>query len=624
MASIVWADGTSAADVGVRLSDTTQRRTRFGQSDALGLVRFEELDAGQWQVQLDRETSPTTVTISAGEETRRTLSVSRGSRVEGLVVDESGRPVANAGVWISPFANSDEVLDDTFAARTDADGRFTIPSLGSAWLIGARADGHAPSPKKALRWKRAEESVRLVLHGRGGTLEGRVYDGSGPVRGVSVSGDIGCRFLRSESESGQVRILYFNNLYVRAQTTDSGAFRLEGVQPGEVELTFASADHRQETRKVLVEAGETTTLDVALVRGHTLRGLVRTLAGEPVAGAMLFASLEATSEPIDPAADWLQQDWPTLLMVLGERGASTRSNAMGAFELTGLAPGWTFVAAKLGDLPHEIAPLWISEQDENHVEFTLDLGLELACRFVLRDGSALPALDVWVDETRGPLHPDADGRLRVPHCRDAVYTLEARASESNADVVLGGNSLRPGLAEQLITVQLSERPGARVTGMVLDPEGRGVGGAQVHLAFASGGSDRIATTDEHGRFLSKSFEAGDYGFSVRAPDLPPLELPVATRTLGTQDLGFLQFEQPGFLNVRLHARDETPIDSERWHVDLYRPDGSYLYVSSEIELGEARFAPLPPGEYRLRVNGKDEPDLLRITAGTTLELEITR
>ena len=65
----------------------------------------------------------------------------------------------------------------------------SLPYECSAWLIGARADGYAPSPKKALRWKRAKERVRLVLHGPGGTLEGRVHDDAGPVRGVSVNGE---------------------------------------------------------------------------------------------------------------------------------------------------------------------------------------------------------------------------------------------------------------------------------------------------------------------------------------------------------------------------------------------------------------------------------------------------
>jgi hypothetical protein len=385
-------------------------------------------------------------------------------------------------------------------------------------------------------------------------------------------------------------------------------------------------DHGQATRRADVQAGETTRLEIELTSGRVLRGLVRTPQGEPVAGAVLVTSLSSFPEAVDPRAEWLAQSWPTLLLALGEGGTSSRSSRTGEFELHGLQPGWNVVVAKIGDLPQQVLPVWISEHDEKRLEIVTERGLELACRLVGRDGAALPPLDVWIEEAEGcgPFRPDAEGRLRIHGCRDTSYDLTLRRKGSDAEIVHDGRGLRPGTGERVVTVEFFERAGARISGTVLDPAGEALAGAHVELVTTGGGSRRVAVTDEQGRFLSDRFEVGEYGIQVRAPDHPPLDLPFAAHSLSTRDLGILRLEAPGYLTVRLRAEDGRAVDSERWHVDLFRPDGSYLYVRSEIELGEARFDPLPPGEYRLRANGVDEPDLLRITAGATLELEITR
>src|SRR5262249_23666349 len=138
LVAVTWPDGAAAAGVSARAwpdgEGEFMRSFRTATTLDDGHFELDELTPGTWRVQLDRETSFERVEIRAGVESLVDLAVTGGPRLEGVVVDDRGTPVAGAGVWISPRQPglSGLPLDDWIAATTGADGRFAIRALGQA------------------------------------------------------------------------------------------------------------------------------------------------------------------------------------------------------------------------------------------------------------------------------------------------------------------------------------------------------------------------------------------------------------------------------------------------------------------------------------------------------------
>jgi RNA polymerase sigma-70 factor (ECF subfamily) len=636
--AVTWPDGAPAERVFVRvwpaeLGDLAG--TYCGAAtDAEGTTRFVELEPGSYRVQLEREKDFALADVRAGGETALALAVSSGPRAKGVVVDEHGEPVAGARVWISTrYATwTDPPLDDSPAAITGSDGRFEIPSVGKAWLIGASAEGYAPSKEESLtRFRSPEVEVRLVLPERGGAIEGRVLGPDGaPLEGAVIRADVGFRFERYPDGG----MLILNSLRLQTRSSADGSFRFSGVQPGEVELSVESAGLGGWHAKVEVTAGATAHVEASLAAAGAVSGRIVAPDGTPLAGALVIASLESSSESFVPQAEWLDQDWSTFVEQTGTFTA-TRSGADGSYRLTGLAAGWSYVMAESLDAGRGVEPFVAVAGGEVHVDLELARGLELRCRVVDEQGAPLPDLPVFVGRTadaahdvtyglRGPFHTDADGRFAVPNCLDADYQLDVRHPRHDERSLEGrdDHGLRPGPSEHVIVVAYEDAPEAGVRGIVLDDGGRPLAGARVDLSYPSGGSDRIADSAPDGSFHADGLEPGTYGLWIRAPGFPYIGL--APRELApgeTLDLGTLQMKTPGFLDVRLRREDGERIDDELWHADLYWPDGSYWWSNFEIELGVAHSDPIAPGDYVLRIPGL--PDrAVDVEAGVTRELEV--
>ena len=69
--------------------------------------------------------------------------------------------------------------------------------------------------------------------------------------------------------------------------------------------------------------------------------------------------------------------------------------------------------------------------------------------------------------------------------------------------------------------QASAEPSATITGVVLDPSGAAVSGAQVSLVLADGTVLRTTTTDSAGAFRLSKVEPGNYGVHVEASGFQP-------------------------------------------------------------------------------------------------------
>lgn len=185
LAATLWFGGRSGP-----------RRARF-ESDEDG--EFEGLlpEEGTWPIDLISEEDGLRLKL-APVEVRKMPGKSHASvdvrvpdtRLQGVVVDEKGRPVEGADLLLNPL------VQPTSTAETDAEGEFEVRGLPAGTVIAHAKEGDRESEwvQAHLEESRETPSLRLVLRTRQ-VLHGRVFSLRGPVAGARVTAI-------SESDSG--------------------------------------------------------------------------------------------------------------------------------------------------------------------------------------------------------------------------------------------------------------------------------------------------------------------------------------------------------------------------------------------------------------------------------------
>ncbi len=238
------------------------------------------------------------------------ITMFRSHRVEGRVVDEAGNPEVGARVALdagSPFS--------PLSTRTDADGRFTLPSVARRIyrLRAASADGTRSTVRDFdLRSWHGELSFSvptLVLDGER-TVRGRATseDGS-PLAGwvvqlveerafqrMELIGQRGGAFVRSTTTGLRGEFGFgacdLGPFFLRLLPPGGGAPRAwrAAVRPGldSVALTSSLAEETAELSGFLVspESGDVASVRILLVSPILERPLEATL--EPASGAFSF------------------------------------------------------------------------------------------------------------------------------------------------------------------------------------------------------------------------------------------------------------------------------------------------------------------------------------------------
>ena len=592
------ADGTPAAGAGLVLEPAggvhPQLHARSAATGPDGSARIEGLEPGPWYVRSALGGQAGALVPEGAEETV-VLQLPPGPALEGLVVDAEDRPVAGAGVWIAADL---EPGPARIRARTGADGSFSIPCLGNARLVGARAAGHGPSYAVHLEAPAGSTegplSVRLELGAAGGSLRGRVLAGNAPAAGAVVEIDP-APGKQTYFEDGRT---YDRPPRIRLRADAAGEFAAEGLEPGLLPMHARAAGWAPWSGFAEVVAGAPATLEIRLQPGVVLEGRVQLDAGEPAGAGLLVWS------GTPPALAY----------------TATRTAADGSYRLGGLPAGGFEAAVDGREAGVVRQPFESAAGQRLRWDPVLRPGERLAGYVFDADG--LPFPDGWVHVTfqgerrwTASVRTDARGHLELACPWTGPYLLEVCGPENPYEPLAsvegaraGGEPLeirlpRPAAVEGWIAgraVLAGERPasGARVWAAAFDSPFR-AGGAQ-----ASCGADGVFR-------LGPLWEA-DWRLWIEHPDAPvhvlgPLRIEAAAAEL---ELGTLTLAPGGTLAVALRAPGGSAV--EGLSVFVTDPHGALLVRDVVDVPGEGltyTSVALAPGDYTLQVHasGLDVP-----------------
>ncbi len=429
------------------------------------------------------------------------LSLAPVQRIEGRIVcADSGKPVAGAHVNVTAFR--DFAGKDVAAARTDAEGRFSInPYPGTSYLIHAWAPAGAPylSLARRIEWPRGSvrQTVDFALP-RGVEVRGRVTetDSGKPLAQVRV-----VYRPRGDNETAQRAALLVGPNWP-ARTAADGSYRIV-VPPGPGHLLVNADDSNLIRHGVTAEeirGGKpggrlefhhlalalnpelkdgAKVQDIKLRRGVTVRATVLSTDGKPVRRGTVLCPGELA--PADELGG--------IFFPAGTAAPKGLYFSDGSFELRGCDPARTYrvfvldvVGGYVGDMPLEgpgrfrmrkqmagtflptaAAVVEISPAKLQGGQLTVRLRQSGSARIKLRDadgkpGRVTPWLELQVTPDRGPVpgeraavtpggltggekafQPDAEGRVTIRGLiPGATYRLHAYDARGNQAVLVGG------------------------------------------------------------------------------------------------------------------------------------------------------------------------------------------
>ena len=375
----------------------------------------------------------------------------------------------------------------------------------------------------------------------------------------------------------------------RTATDAEGAFALEGLEPGRLDVQVRTAQDAPWTGEVTVIVGQAAELVVTLEAGATLAGTVHDPGGRPVAGARVMVGAEG--------------DLAT---------STTRTAADGSFRLTGLQPGLVRVDAWKPGVGRASAARAPRLSREVRWDARLEPGEPVGGRVV--DGEGEPLVG-WAVDAMDAGHAlrrvarartGSGGAFRLEGCPAGGVTLEVHQpgvwDEAPAVRV-------PDVAAGDLDVQIEVPAGSLATaffhGRLQDWEGRARPGTCV-LVQAEGRwpPARFECEMGTGAFRIGPLRAGPYRLEFHAPGAAPQIHPRRVLAPGEEHaIGLVTLEPTGTLVVHLERSGGGALAGEhRITASVQKYPGALPEVLV-FAGAEGRSPPLRPGPFTLSIRG---------------------
>ena len=494
----VTSDGKPVAGAEVELRSTIVWTAKTG---ADGIAKLRGLGAAWAPLAVRAEghaPAALIVTTSGQPDTVEHVAVAlaHGAAVAGRVVDEKGKPIANARVVATNASEPLPVVDPRRdGVLTDATGKFALPALSAGtWRLAASDGTHAPTTSVPLTvdGSHARTDIELVL-AAGGVVHGTVKSKAGAaVAGANVS------------------VVAQGNVFWRARrqafTDANGQFSIAGLARRPVDVVAWHESGASTIAQVDLAAKADNEVALTLDVTGTLVGSVVDKAGKPIAEAQVIAEPEWSGSTKD-RAEW------------GIRGIQEAvADQAGAFTFAGLPDGTYRVrAARPGaaEAALAVSPGVVAKPGAAGIKVVVAADGRAVGKIELQGGKAPAAFALTLGSTNPVPFATKDGSFALP------------AAGGTFPLTVSG----PGFVELTKTVTIEEgkdtdlgtitvTPGRSISGRVLDANGTPVakatvaagdlltgGGAELYIKDESINA-QDTQTDEHGRFVMQGFGQG--------------------------------------------------------------------------------------------------------------------
>jgi len=421
------------------------------------------------------------------------LSLARGAALAGRVVDEKGKPIANARVVATSASEPLPVVD----ARRDgvvtgADGAFSIATVSAGtWRLTATAGDYAPTTSVPIGvdGEHARTGVELRMSA-GAVVRGIVQDKTGaPVGGADVSvvvhGYVPWRARR------------------QAFTDASGKFAINGLARRAVDVVAWHDTGASAIVAADLAANREQDVKLTLDVSGAIAGTVVDKSGHPIGDAQVIAEPDWTGGTTDRAA------WSV-------RGVQeTVTDQAGAFRFAGLPDGsYRVRAARPGanEAALGLSPGVVTKPNAAAIKIVVPAEGRAIGKVQLADGKPAAAFTITLANTNPLPFVTKDGAFSAPAAA-GTYSLTVAGpgfvTTSKQVTIDEGKDTNIGT----ITVNA----GRSISGRVLDEHGAPVAKATVAAgALLTGGGAELyikdesiaakdAETDADGKFVLDGF-----------------------------------------------------------------------------------------------------------------------
>jgi len=393
----------------------------------------------------------------------------------------------------------------------------------------------------------------------------------------------------------------------KTYSDDSGSFVLRGIPEGQ-DVSVEVAKSGFVTRRIEIKSGELlrrSKVRIELSKGHSLAGLLRDEAAQPVAGAKVVL-LRGSDRP----------------------RATSYSDGEGRFVFANLGEGlYTVVARNVGSVPgRKRVNVPKGEGRIDVGTLVLKEGASLVGEVLDGEGVPIEGAEIFVDRRPGARSMGLDGRSRMEAAAvsdaDGRFVVHELGAGERVQLEVWREGFLPGVvggveAPNHEPLQIILRPAARLSGRVVDEAGKGIADVGVAV-FRSDIEESAASgrwlifTDGEGYFRFDDLRPGRVKLSVRAPRYQPADLPdVALSGGGTDEPLEIVLQRGAVIEGKVLSADGEPVIGATVRVlgeGASAPGVDFLSGWAETDGdGFFRLDSVTPGKRAIEVSHLDHP-----------------
>lgn len=603
--------GLPLEGVQIKLTPAESKRGEYKSSDKEGEYNFQALAAGDYELEARLRFDSYSeyrirkaVSLSAGEELSGfDLKIDPGRAVSfsGMVVDEGGKPVAEAEIKIHCRRTDKKRFRSDFQenAVSDASGYFAFSTFLDGEMeikLSAEKEGFAPARSEKFLLTAAQNSLEgLVLKlNAGTTLRVEVVDDEGasvPRAKVKLERDWSAAgesvgYLRTRKKLADARGL------CRFKLLPPDLYRIEVEKSG-----YAPVEEKLELKEGEVEK----TIRLELEEGRRLRVLVKNSAGDPVEGAgvsarparqgfMVYTSGADSKQETDSRGLCLIEDLPPESLLVGVE-----------------ADGYVPVRR------HRV------EDDEDEVEIVLEGGGSIRGRLLGPGGKTVEEMEVRPRRQRkDPFDFSSEiftgrrkvnlgkGRFKIGDLKAGIYTVRIKAPGLALKEI---EDIEVKLGEETDVGKIKLEEESTISGEVLKSEDDSpLSGVWVRLKGPGMGSFSISDrTGNEGRFTLENIPPGTYTLVAREKDRREKEVEGILIAAGEdKEMAAIRLEEQTAAEKEEKEKERNLIPSLGIRVGEMGTSRDFtgLSVGEVLPGSAAEAAGLKPGDSIVKVNGK--------------------